>query len=233
MNIARLYELQKIDVNLEKVRRRVAQIRRKLAESDELRLARTAVEAAQTEMEQLHTRQLDAELNGQQLAARITESEHRLMSGEVRNAKELEALQASIDSMKRQRAQVEDVALTTLQLREETEARLGEQRVTLAQVEASTQVAQGAFQQEEAKFKRMYAQLKQQRQNVAERLDADALELYAQIAQRKAGVAVAAVQHGTCGACNMSLPTGIVSNANIQEGNPAFCPSCGHILFAG
>ena len=76
MDIARLYELQKIDVNLEKVRRRVAQIRRKLAESDELRQARTAVETAQTEMEQLHARQLDAELNGQQLAARITESEH-------------------------------------------------------------------------------------------------------------------------------------------------------------
>jgi predicted nucleic acid-binding Zn-ribbon protein len=233
VDIARLYELQKIDANMEKVRRRVAQIRRNLGESDELRAARAAVEATRATAERLHAHQLDAELSGQQLGERIKASEHRLMSGEVHNAKELEALQASIESMKRQRSQVEDDVMTTFQQREEAERQLSDQRATLAQVEAAWQSSQAALQQEEAKYKRMYAQLKQQRQSVTARLGADALALYAQLAERKAGVAVAVVQNGACSACNVSLPTGIVSNARVIEGNPVYCPSCGRILFAG
>lgn len=233
MDIARLYELQKIDANMEKVRRRVAQIRRNLGESDELRTARTAVEMTRANVERLHAHQLDAELKGQQLGDRIKASERRLMSGEVHNAKELEALQASIESMKRQRSQVEDDALTTFQQREEADRQLVAQRTTLTQVEAAWQTAQTALQQEETKYKRMYAQLKQQRQDMTARLGADALALYTQLAERKAGVAVATVQNGACSVCNVSLPTGVVASARTIEGNPVYCPSCGRILFAG
>lgn len=233
MDIARLYELQKTDANIEKVRRRVAQIRRNLGESDALRAARGAVETTRATAERLHAHQLDAELNGQQLGDRIKSSERRLMSGEVHNAKELEALQASIESMKRQRSQVEDDALATFQQREEADRQLVAQHATLAQIETTWQTTQAALQQEETKYKRMYAQLKQQRQGVAERLGADGLALYTQLAERKAGVAVAAVQNGACSACNVSLPTGVVASARVIEGNPIYCPSCGRILFAG
>jgi predicted nucleic acid-binding Zn-ribbon protein len=233
VDIARLYELQKIDANMEKVRRRVAQIRRELGEPEAVRAARAAVASTSDTGERLRAQQLDAELNGQQLADRIKESERRLMSGEVRNAKELESLQASIESMKRQRTQVEDLALSALQQREESERQLAGEQATLAQVEASWQTAQGTLQQEETKYRKMYAQLKQQRQGVTDRLGADALALYTQLAERKAGVAVAAVQNGACRACNVSLPTGVVSSARIIEGNPVYCPSCGRILFVG
>jgi predicted nucleic acid-binding Zn-ribbon protein len=233
VDIARLYELQKTDANMEKVRRRVAQIRRNLGESDALRAARAAVETTRATAERLHTHQLDAELNGQQLGDRIKSSERRLMSGEVHNAKELEALQASIESMKRQRSQVEDDALATFQQREEADRQLVAQHATLAQVETTWQTAQAALQQEETKYKRMYTQLKQQRQSATERLGADALAIYAQLAERKAGVAVATVQNGACSACNVSLPTGVVASARVIEGTPIYCPSCGRILFAG
>ncbi|MFO7632316.1 MAG: C4-type zinc ribbon domain-containing protein [Caldilinea sp.] len=232
MDIARLYELQKIDANMDKVRRRVAQIRRKLGESETLQQTRADVEVTRTEQEQLHARQLDAELNGRQLAERIQESERRLMSGEVRNAKELEALQASIESMKRQRSQVDDVALDSLQRSEELQRQLAEQRAVLAQLEDGWQTEKGSLQEEETKYRRMFGQLKQQRQSVSDRLGADALSLYTQLSERKAGTAVAAIQNGMCSACNVSLPTGIVNNARNTEGPPVFCPSCGRILFA-
>jgi predicted nucleic acid-binding Zn-ribbon protein len=232
MDIARLYELQKIDTNMDKVRRRVAQIRRKLSESETLQQARAAVETTRGESEQMHARQLDAELNSRQLSERIQESERRLMSGEVRSAKELEALQASIDSMKRQRSQVDDVALDSLQRTEELQQQLGAQKGTLASVESAWRTENQSLHEEEAKYKRMFAQLRQQRQVTTERIGADALALYTQLSERKAGVAIAAVQNETCTACNVSLPTGVVSNAKITEGQPVYCPSCGRILYS-
>ena len=233
MDIARLYELQKIDANMEKVRRKVAQIRRKLEEPEAMQQARSDVAASRTSIEQLHARQLDAELNGRQLAERIQESERRLMSGEVRNAKELEALQASIESMKRQRSQVEDAALDSLQRGEDAQRQLAEQQSKLGKLEQTWNAEKHSLEEEELKYKRMFAQLKQQRQSVSDRLGADALALYDQLGKRKAGVAVASVQNGTCSACNVSLPTGVVSSARITEGQPVYCPSCGRILFAG
>lgn len=232
MDIARLYELQKIDANMAKVRRRVAQIRRKLSESDVLQQARAAVAATRSESEQMHARQLDAELNSRQLSQRIQESEQRLMSGEVRNAKELEALQASIESMKRQRSQVDDITLDSLQRNEELQQQLSAQEAALTRIESEWRAENQSLHDEETKYKRMYAQLKQQRQSTADRLGADALALYTQLSERKAGIAVAAVQNDMCSACNVSLPTGVVSNAKITEGQPVYCPSCGRILFS-
>lgn len=233
MDIAKLYDLQKIDANMEKIRRRVAHIRKGMGESDELRQARTAVTETRAELERLRTRQLDAELNGRQLAERIGESERRLMSGEVRNAKELEALQASIESMKRQRAQIDDLALESFQRGDETERQLKEKETAQGAVEAAWRSAQEGLQQEELKYRRAYAQLKQQRQTLSERIGAETMAVYTRLSERKAGVAVAAVQNGMCSACNVTLPTGVVSNAHIQEGDPVYCPSCGRILFAG
>lgn len=232
MDIARLYELQKIDANMEKVRRKVAHLRRKLDEPATLQQARADVVASRAAVEQFHARQLDAELNGRQLAERIQESERRLMSGEVRNAKELEALQASIESMKRQHSQVEDVALDSLQRGEDAQRQLAEQQVTLTTLEQQWKTEKQALEEEELKLKRIFAQLKQQRQSVSGRLSDDALTLYRQLSERKAGVAVAAVQNGACSACNVSLPTGVLSNARAAEGQPVYCPSCGRILFA-
>ena len=40
MDMARLYELQKLDVNLEKARRKLAQLQQALGESEELEAAR-------------------------------------------------------------------------------------------------------------------------------------------------------------------------------------------------
>ncbi len=233
MDIARLYELQKIDTNMLKVRRRVAQLRRQQGESDDLKTARSAAAATQTEQEHLRAAELDAELLSEQLAERIHDAEQRLMSGTVRNPKELESLQASIEALKRQRTQAEEAALSAFQRGEEVTARLAREQAALSDVEATWQAGQADFAQEENKLKRIYAQLKQQRQPIVERLGTPAMELYDQLGARKAGVAVATVKNGTCGACNVSLPTGVVSSARIEEGVPVYCPSCGRILYDG
>lgn len=232
MDIAGLYELQKIDLNMNKARRRVALIRRKLEEPEELKQARNAVATQHSEVERLQARQLDAELNSRQLAERIQESERRLMSGEVRNARELEALQSSIESMKRQRAQIEEVAIESMQQSEEHQRRLAEQRAALARIENAWLAQKATLEEEETKYRRIYAQLKQQRQQLSARLGAEALSLYSQLVERKAGIAVAAVQNDACSACNMTLPTSVISHARMGDGTPVYCPSCGRILFA-
>ena len=97
---AKMYELQKIDVLLAKVTRRLQQLQQLLGETDELRAARQ--QAAQTEsaLHDIRGKQKSAELEGRTLAERIQSTEARLMSGSVRNPKELETLQQSLEALR-------------------------------------------------------------------------------------------------------------------------------------
>ena len=219
--IAKLYELQKVDTTWEKVRRRLAQVRAQLVESDELTKQRALVAELETNKHQWQTSQRDADLEMQALTSKINASEARLMSGQVRNPKELAALQESIEALRRQRAGVENNGVEALLNVEATVEQLTAATATLHEVEKKWQAGQSGLLEEETKLKRLFVQCKKQ------------LQRYEDLRQRKAGVAIASLERGMCSACHVQVPTGIASSARNQSGNPVLCPSCGRILYAG
>jgi uncharacterized protein len=230
-DISRLYELQKIDSTWEKVRRRLVQLRKQLVESDELKERRAVVGELEASEHRWHTQQRDAELEAQTLTARIQESETRMMSGQVRNPKELAALQESIEALRRQHVQVENEGVEALLQLEETTTELARARSALQSVEAKWRAEQSDLLQEEAKLKKLFIQYKKQRETLATVLGDNLLARYEDLRQRKAGVAVATIERNLCTACHVQVPTGMVSAARNQSGNPVLCPSCGRILY--
>jgi predicted nucleic acid-binding Zn-ribbon protein len=228
-----MYELQKIDLTWVKVARRLQQVQQQLGESEELRNARQTVAKTEAEMHQWRGRQTNAELESKSLADKIKSTEERLMSGAVRNPKELDALQANLEALRRHRALVDDHAVEALMQAEELQKTLGEQQSTLTSLEESWNSGQSELRETEAKLKQNYVLLKRKREAVAGSLQASLLERYEHMRKRKAGVAVAEVQNGVCGACHVQLPTGIVNGLRGGNGELVPCPSCGRYLVAG
>ena len=231
-DIAKLYELQKIDVTAQKVRRRLTQLKALLVESDDLKAARTHAEAVEQEQQQWHSRQQTAELEAQSLASRIQESEQRLMSGQVRNPKELEALQSSIEALQRLRGTVETNSVEALLKNEELTSQVATARTQLQRVQQVWSASQTELTEEETKLKRGFLQLKKQRDTLVETLDKPLLQQYEYLRERKGGLAVAAVENGNCTACNVKVPSGMVSTVRSQPDKLVTCPSCGRILYA-
>jgi len=231
MEVAKMFELQKIDINLEKARRRLAQIAEALGESDQVKSARTATSATEAELRRWHAAQKDAELTAQDLSEQIVVNEGELMSGRVRVPKELESLQAKVDSLRRQLATVEESGVEALLQVEAVSQRLTTEQTTLASLENAWKAGQTDLLQEEAKYRRIYAQLKQQRDLAAQKIDPASLAQYDQLRARKAGIAIAPLQNSQCGVCHIQVPTGVVSAARSRQNQAAFCPSCGRILF--
>jgi predicted nucleic acid-binding Zn-ribbon protein len=232
VNIAKLFELQKLDFNIDKTRKRVGEIRAALGESAAVAAARSTVAATEAEVHQWHATQKDAELAAQQAGERIRVDEKRLMSGEVRNAKELGALQDNITSMQRQRGVVEERGVEAMLMVEELNRRLSQERQQLATAEATWRGGQSELVEEENKLKRFYAQLKQQRDVTAAALDPASLKTYEQLRSRKNGIAIAPIKGSQCGVCNIQVPTGVISAARSRKDEPTYCTSCGRILFA-
>ncbi len=230
-DVAKLYDLQKVDTLSERIRRRLAQLRTLLAESDELKQQRKTVESIEAAQQKSQTTQRDAELEAQTLTTRIKTTDQRLMSGEVRNPKELANLQENIAALHRQREAVENTGVAALLEVEELTSSLAEARARLQTVESHWQTTQAELLQEEAKLKKAFVQCKRQREQLVAALPAPLLHQYTDLRQRKAGVAIATIDRNLCTACHVAVPTGIISAARNQSGNFAFCPSCGRILY--
>jgi uncharacterized protein len=233
MDIGKLFELQKLDLNLEKARRKLAQLKQALGESDELGSARKTVADTVAELHRWHAAQKNAELESQALAQQIDAKDKDLMSGRVSNPKELEALQANVDALRRQRSTVEDTGMDALLHVETLNQQLATAQASLRQIEDKWNGSQAALLQEDAKYKRIYAQLKQQRDTLAQSLPPADLKYYEDLRTRKAGIAISPLQNGQCGVCHILVPTGVVSAARSRKNEAVTCPSCGRVLFAG
>lgn len=233
MDIAKLFELQKLDVNLEKARRKLVQLQQALGESPEVKQARQTVASTEAELHRWNAAQKNAELEAQTLGQQIAAKDKELMSGRVSHPKELESLQANIEALHRQRAGVEDSGVEAMTQVETLSRQLAGEQQSLQQLEEQWKGGQAELLQEDAKYKRIYAQLKQQRETSAKALPPADLKYYEEMRKRKAGMAVAPLQNGQCGVCHILVPTGVVSAARSRKGEVVLCPSCGRVLFAG
>lgn len=229
----KLYELQKVDLAWLKVARRLQQVQHQLGESETVRAARQQVTETETMLHQWHAKQKDAELESKSLATRIKSTEDKLMSGSIRDPKELNSLQENLDSLRRHRTLVDDQAVEALMHADELTGQLHEQQRELSRLEGEWTSGQSDLKQEETKLKQNYILLKRKREALAAALPTALLERYDNMRKRKAGIAVAPVQDGVCGACHVQIPTGIVNGLGSSTATLTVCPSCGRYLVAG
>jgi predicted nucleic acid-binding Zn-ribbon protein len=224
-----MYELQRVDLTWVKVSRRLQQLQELLGESAELRAVRQQVAATQAELRDWHAKQKNAELEDKQLAERIQATEERLMSGNVRNPKELDNLQHSLEALRRQREGVMEEGVQAMAQTETLSAQLVVQEQSLSSVEKGWSGNQTELREEEHKLKQNAVLLKRKREQVVSGMSETLRERYETMRKRKGGVAVAVVQNGTCSACHVTLPTGVVNTLRGAT-SLVLCPSCGRYL---
>jgi len=229
--IATLYRLQEIDTTWDKIRRRILQLQKLTGGSPELVQMREQTQATGAELENVRKEQRDAEAESGSLAERIQESETLLMGGQVRNPKELEALQASIEAMRRHKGALDDRSVEAMVKADELGQRLATQTSNLDGQEDEWQSKQQAIDEEMQKRKKEYVYLKNMREQIVKDIDGKMLEQYEYLRGRKNGIAVAKLEDGSCTACHMQVPVGQIGS--VRRGDELVaCAACGRILFA-
>ncbi|MCY4080104.1 MAG: C4-type zinc ribbon domain-containing protein [Caldilineaceae bacterium] len=226
---AALLKMHEIDSLYDKVRRRILLLNRAVEGSTELESLREEVESIEQELQGTRTEQQDLELESRSLTERIRESEASLMSGELSNPRELEALQTSIDSMKEHRTDLENRSVERLVMVDSLQATFEKKQAALVQAEEEWTNRKSSLETEIDQRKKEYLYLKRAREQVAEILSAENLEMYEHLRRRKNGVAVALLEDENCGACHTQVAVGILNNIRYSD-DLLSCPSCGRIL---
>lgn len=228
---AELFALQEVDLALDKDLARLSEIEANLVETEELLAAREKVAERKAVVDEFKTRQRDLEWSVEEIRTKATEIETKLYAGTVKNPKELQDLDADLRSLKTETRHREDTLLALLVEEDEVETALREAEAECAEIEAEWKSSQEAMFLEKARIEPEVAVLQEKRDAELVGKDRAALGLYNLLRERRAGVAVAAVERGACQGCRISLPTNVLSKVRSGVGLVQ-CVSCERILMA-
>jgi len=232
VSLARLLALQTEDSSIQRLAARRASLpeAERLQELDEvLAELRSDHEIAQGQFDDVNRQGLKLEGEIELIDVKIAGEEQRMFSGAVTNSKELSALQAEVESLKRKKSTIEDSLLEIMEQRESTSATL--ERLTQERDEAEkesaelTRTVNGLISDIDAET----SEHEKARGEIAGLVPDGLLDLYEKIREVKGGVGAAALSAGTCQGCHTKIPQKELERIR-AEGGLQRCDNCPRIL---
>ena len=229
----RLLELQGLDTAIDRLEHR----REQLDAGEELSVVRKGMEDAEARLGELRlaldsvgreSARLEHEIES--MGGKLAAEEKRMYDGSIVNAKELEALQHEISSLKERRARAEDELLEQMVRREDLEARASESDIEVASARARAEEVGGAAATELDQLARTLVERRASRDALAGEIDEELLELYEDLRRQKKGIAAAEIVDGVCQACHEKLSAVELDRLKHTEGVKR-CEYCRRIVF--
>jgi uncharacterized protein len=229
-----LLELQARDLALDRLRHergalpereRLAALAERLAALDQ---RRSGQQAERDDAARLEQRFAD---EAAQIVEQIGAAERRLYSGEVSSPRELQALQADVDQLRRHQHTVEDRELNAMERREPLDQDLKVIGAEHQALGAEANEVQGDLQDRERELDDALAVEQSARDELAGRLGSGVVADYERRRSQANGVGVARLVGSTCQGCHLTIPVTEVDRIRRQPlGTLAFCDNCGAIL---
>jgi len=227
-----LFQLQKIDSQLDQIGQRIHEIEVLLQDKSALEKAEAL---HQQNLEKLKQAQLSLKKIEQEVQAKrikLEQSEENLYSGRVKVPKELRDLENEVQALKRALANLEDKQLDAMLEVENAEAEAQKSEAQVRHLQAEQIESQAHLQGELDQLKRSKERLLREQSVILNQIDPENLEIYRQLRANKRGIAVASIIDDACSACGSTL-TPAERQAARSPHRLVYCSSCGRILYAG
>jgi predicted nucleic acid-binding Zn-ribbon protein len=233
MQVARaLTELQEHDLTILRLereleampeKRAILAARSKLAEIESLReRTQTAIHAMDAVSKRLED-QIAA------VTGKMESEQAKLVSGEVANPKELQAVSMELDSLRRRVVTLEGELLVEMQKRENGDVQLAKIDAALAEGRRTEAALTDRFKTHGGTVLERIESEKRARTALLPSIEAALQARYETLRETRHGIAVGTLEGSMCGACRVTLPAGKV--AALEAGpDIGACPSCGRIL---
>lgn len=203
---------------LTEVRRRLDGIAHDLAEL-----------GAQRDVVRAEEKRLDDEAEA--LGARAAEVDQKLYSGTVTSPRELQAMQADIDMLKKHRSDLEDRELEVMEQRESLDTEIGAREQITQAGNAEAERLTGVIAEVEREIDEEAAAEQKARADAAAGIADALLRDYETRRARNRGAGAARLIGATCQACHLSIPSTEAEQIRRAAGaTVAYCDNCGAIL---
>jgi uncharacterized protein len=227
---ATLYQLQQLDLELERVIAEQQALESSLQGDSVLKKLRAEHTTAQQQLNLGLQAQKEAEWALEELDRRLRMQEQRLYSGVVTNPKELHALQQEVQHLRAQQNRQEEmtleVILTTESLQEVANSKA--EALQQAQEKWLETNASGMIRRDQLEAKRQ--ELMANREQFVSNIDAQLLSRYEALKRTKQGRAVSKVDQNSCQWCRVILTPSELQRVRTTT-DLQMCSNCGRILY--
>jgi predicted nucleic acid-binding Zn-ribbon protein len=174
-------------------------------------------------------KRLDDEVRSLEAKAKAEDS--RMYSGTISSPRELQAMQADIEQLRRQAREREDEELEVMVRREALDGEVAEAEAAEATLLADMAALQAAIEQQEREIDAELAVEDAARAALVPSIPEGTLRLYEQVRANNRGVGAARLVGMNCQACHLSLPATEVDRIrHLPADQLARCEHCGAIL---
>jgi len=224
-----LWELQKIDLALKRIKEekeRFPKETKKLDERQNMEKEKIQKEREKIEALEKERRQKERHLNTEQ--EKIKRAEGRML--EVKTNKEYQALLSEIETIKEATNRLEEEILQILEEVDELKKDLlkREKEVTSAieKIEKEKRKIQEKMEQDD----RLWKEQKERREVLSKQLESGLFKLYNTLKEKRQGIGVVDVKKETCQGCFVNIPPQMF--IEVQKNSSLIrCPNCNRILY--
>jgi len=227
---ATLYQLQQLDLELERVLAEQQSLESSLQGDSTLKKLRAENAIAQQQLHQGLQAQKEAEWALEELDRRLRLQEQRLYSGVVTNAKELYALQQEVQHLRAQQNRQEEMALEVILSTESLQETANSKAEVLRQAQEKWLETNenGMIRRDQLAGKRQ--ELMENREQFVSAMDAQVLSRYEALKRTKQGRAVSKVDQNSCQWCRVILTPSELQRVRTDT-DLQMCSNCGRILY--
>jgi predicted nucleic acid-binding Zn-ribbon protein len=179
----------------------------------------------------LSREQRKADADVEQVKARHTRNEQRIIAGLVGDPKQLQAMQHENESLVRRIGDLEDVELEVMERLESAQSELDRLGLELAELDEGIVEATKARDEAATEVARQQTDALADRERLVTQIPGNLLALYDRLRDQMGGVAVGALQHGRCGGCRLEVGARELSRIAAAPDDEVFrCEECDRIL---
>ncbi|MBI5681891.1 MAG: hypothetical protein HZC45_01770 [Deltaproteobacteria bacterium] len=195
----------------------------------EIGVKRQELDALQTELNDMESAMRTIEDEITISVERIKKNENRMNI--VKNEKELTAITKEINAAKRDKINKENEIIKLRGKRDEKRGLVTGKEEGIEQCLASIKGLENEFLEKEEKWDEALIRMKEERDVIAKQLPSSLIRKYDSIREKRNGMAVVKVKHGTCHGCYMSIPPQLYIQIRKGSNELIFCPHCHRILY--
>ena len=227
---ASLYQLQQLDLELERVIAEQQALESTLQGDSVLKKLRAEHTIAQQQLQLGLQAQKEAEWALEELDRRLHTQEQRMYSGVVTNPKELYALQQEVQHLRAQQNRQEELALEVILTTESLQEAANNKAEALQQAQVKWEETNAACIKRRDQLDMKRQELMAKREQFVSTIDALLLNRYEALKRTKQGRAVSKVDQNSCQWCRVILTPSELQR--VRTGTDLqMCSNCGRILY--
>ena len=230
--IPHLIELQRVDHRIALLRTELESFPKRLREAEgKLTGARLEIAATKESLTKINTERKKFEFEGQEWKDRARK--YRDQSGAVKTNDAYRALQHEIANAEEEIGKAEDRQLEVMMRAEEAERRLKLAESRLREADESLAAEKKTIEGQAGEIKKQLEAATAEREKIIAPVAEDLRDLYARIARRHGGTAMAQVRDDQCRGCGLRVLPHIVQELRSEASEEVYrCESCGLILYS-